>query len=162
MHALLNVVHVSGAILWAGGTLFLWLFVTPAAKVAGDGAAPFMGALIRGRLSTIMTWAAVVTVGSGVWLWVRTYDVIPPATFQGVAITVGALGGLTAFVVGTFRQGPTIRAMRSTLAEMSTGDGPPSAEQLQRMQQLRAAMTTYGNVLAVAVTVAMVGMGLAG
>lgn len=162
MHGLLNFIHVSGAIVWAGGIFFLWLFVTPAAKTAGDGAAPFMGALIRGRLADVMTWAAFITVGSGIWLWIRAFAVAPPATFAGVAITVGALAGLVAFLVGVFRQGPTIRLMRDTLAEMAAGDRRPSPELIDRLGVLRQAMATNGNLLAVSAAVAVAGMGLAG
>lgn len=162
MHAALNLIHVASAMVWAGGALFVALFVTPAARSAGDGAGPFMGALSRGPLADVMTGVSVLTVGSGVWLWVRAFGGAPPGDVRGFAVGVGAIAGIVAMLIALFRQRPTVKAIQALVAEMSSGDGPPSADQLGRMSVLRSRMMTTGNLLAVAAGIAVVGMGLAG
>ncbi len=162
MHSVLNMIHVSGAVLWGGAALYAALFLTPAAKAAGDAAGPFMAALVRGRLAATMTAASLVTVGSGLWLWIRRFGDSMPTGFAGVAISIGALSGITALGIALFRVLPTVRGVRALVTEMSSGDGPPSADQLERMGVLRARMTPAGNQLAVAVAVALIGMGLGG
>lgn len=158
MDAIARVIHIGGAVVWAGGALFVALFVTPAAKSAGPGAAPFMAALTRGRLATVMTWASLLTVGSGLWLWVLVFDGAPPATVEGIAISVGAVAGLAALAVAIGRQLPTIRGMRAALDEI--GDDPPTQDQAARMMALRSRMMANGNILGVLVAVAVVGMAL--
>lgn len=158
MDAIARVIHIGGAVVWAGGALFVALFVTPAARSAGPGAAPFMAALTRGRLATVMTWASLLTVGSGFWLWVLVFDGAPPSTLEGVAITVGAVAGLAALAVALGRQLPTIRGMRAVLDEI--GGNPPTDDQAGRMMALRSRMMTNGNVLAALVATAVVGMAL--
>ena len=49
MQAAFNLVHVASAFVWAGGAIFLALFVSRAAQAAGPAAGPFMSALLTGR-----------------------------------------------------------------------------------------------------------------
>jgi uncharacterized membrane protein len=162
VHSVLNMIHVSGAVVWGGAALYAALFLTPAANAAGDAAGPFMGALVRGRLIPFMTAASLLTVGSGLWLWARRFGDSMPTGFTGVAISIGALAGITALLIALFRLLPTARAVRSLVMEMSSAGGPPSSDQLGRMGMLRARMTSTGNLLAVVVAVALIGMGLGG
>lgn len=161
MHAIVEVVHVGSAFVWAGGAIFIAAFVGPAARAAGPGAGPFMGALLtRTRLLDVMTWLSILTVGAGIWLWVLDFQGNAPTGYKGAFITIGALAGISALGVALLRQRPTIVAMRSILLE--AGDGPPSDEQQAELGQLRAAMTRNGNVLAVVVAIAIVGMAVGG
>ncbi|HEY5685187.1 MAG TPA: hypothetical protein VIY70_07425 [Acidimicrobiia bacterium] len=162
MHSVLNMIHVSGAVLWGGAALYAAFFLAPAAKAAGDAAGPFMGALVRGRLAATMTAASLITVGSGLWLWIRRFGDSMPTGFSGVAISIGALAGIVALVIALFRVLPTVRAIRALVTEISSGDGPPSADQLGRMGMLRGRMVSAGNLLAGVVVVAVIGMGLGG
>lgn len=161
MHATLNLIHVGSAVLWAGGGLFLALFVSRAAKAAGPAAAPFMGALVtQTRLADVMTWASLLTVGSGLWLWARRFGSEMPSGAAGVALSLGALAGIGALGFAVVRQRPTIVAMQSLLGEMAGNDGPPTEEQTTRMTTLRGQMTANGNILAILLAVAVAGMAL--
>jgi uncharacterized membrane protein len=163
MQAVLRLIHIGDAFLWAGGALFLALFVTPAAKAAGDGAGPFMGALVmKTRLMTVMTIASILTVGSGLWLWVEAFGAMPPPGFKGVAISVGAVGGVLALGVALGMQRPTIVRLQGILGEVAGNGGPPNEDQMARLQAVRARMMKNGNLLAVCVGVAIVGMALGG
>jgi len=158
----LNLIHVGGAVLWAGSALFVYLFLTPAAEAAGEAAGPFMAALTRGRLTMAMTIAAHATVLSGIWLWFLRFDGPPSSDLSGAALSIGALAGLTAFGIAMGRQLPTIKAMKAQGAAIATADGPPSAEQVAAMGELRARMATNARLLAFAVGVAVIGMALGG
>ena len=163
MQAVLRLIHIGDAVLWAGGALFLALFVSPAAKAAGDGAGPFMGALVmKTRLMNVMTIASLLTVGSGLWLWLDAFGAMPPAGFKGVAISVGALGGILALGVALGMQRPTIIEMQGLLGEVAGNTGPPTEDQMARLQVVRARMLRNGNLLAVCVAVAITGMALGG
>lgn len=159
MHVTLNLIHVASAFIWAGGALFIALFVSRAAQAAGPAAGPFMGALLtRTQLADVMMWTGIFTVGSGAWLWWLDFGSAMPTGWKGVALSIGALAGISALVFGLARQRPTIMAMRQVVLDM--GGNPPSEEQAARMGALRAKMTGYGNALAVLVAVAITGMAL--
>lgn len=163
MHSVLRLIHIGDAIVWAGGALFLALFISPAAKAAGDGAGPFMGALVmKTRLMSVMTIASILTVGSGLWLWVDDFGAMPPAGFKGVAISIGALGGILALGVALGMQRPTVAELRSILGEVAGNGGPPTDDQMARLQATRGRMLRNGNLLAVCVAVAITGMALGG
>jgi hypothetical protein len=155
----LNLVHVASAFIWAGGALFIALFVSRAAQAAGPGAGPFMGALLtRTRLADVMLWASLLTVGSGAWMWGRNFGGGMPGGWRGAALAVGALAGLGALGLGLVRQRPTILSMQGLVVEMA--GNPPSEPQAARMGELRGRMTQYGNALAVLVGIAIAGMAL--
>jgi len=162
VHAVIEVVHVGSAFVWAGAALFIALFVSPAARAAGPGAGPFMGAMVtRTRLLDAMTWTSILTVGAGIWLWALDFDGAPTG-YKGAFITIGALAGISALGIALLRQRPTIVAMRDILVDVAATDGPPSESQGADLTELRAAMTRNGNVLAVLVVIAIVGMAVGG
>lgn len=159
MHVTLNLIHVASAFIWAGGTLFIALFVSRAAQAAGPAAGPFMGALLtRTRLADAMLWTSLLTVGSGAWLWGLDFGSDMPSGWRGVALSIAAVAGISALVFGLARQRPTILAMRQLVLDM--GGNPPSDEQAASIGALRAKMVSYGNILAVLVGVAIIGMAL--
>ncbi|MFP5331721.1 MAG: hypothetical protein ACLGHX_05105 [Acidimicrobiia bacterium] len=159
MHVTLNFVHVASAFIWAGGTLFIALFVSRAAQAAGPAAGPFMGALLtKTRMADAMLWASLFTVGSGAWLWTLDFGGSMPSGWKGVVLSIGALSGISALVFGLARQRPTILTMRQLVVDM--GGNPPTEEQAARMGALRAKMIGYGNILAVLIAVAITGMSL--
>ena len=159
MQAALNLVHVASAFIWAGGAIFLALFVSRAAQAAGPAAGPFMGALLtRTPLADVMLGASFLTVGSGAWLWVRAFGGEMPSGWRGAALSIGALAGIAALTLGLARQRPTILAMQRLMVELA--GGAPSEEQAVRMAGLRTKMTSFGNALAILVGIAITGMAL--
>lgn len=159
MHTTLNLIHVAGAFIWAGGTLFIALFVSRAAQAAGPAAGPFMGALLtKTRLADAMLWSSLLTVGSGAWMWVRNFGGGMPGGLRGAALSIAALAGIGALVLGLSRQRPTILAMQQLILDMA--GAPPSEAQAARMGTLRSTMTRYGNALAILMAVAITGMAL--
>ncbi len=161
MDAMLRLIHIGDAFVWAGGAIFMAMFVTPAANAAGPAAGPFMGALaLRTKLTEIMTAASILTVGSGLWVWIRRYGATTPTGYRGVAISIGAVAGIAALVVGVTRQRTTIMSMRALLTEV--GAGPPNEDQAGRLMGVRAQMMRLGNILAVLVSVAIAGMAIGG
>ncbi len=159
MNAILRLIHIGDAVVWAGGAIFMAMFVTPAATAAGPAAGPFMSALaLRTKLTEIMTAASLLTVASGLWLWFRRYGTTAPTGYRGVAISIGAIAGISALWVGATRQRQTIMSMRSLLTEI--GASPPNEDQAGRLMVVRNQMTGIGNVLAVLVSIAIAGMAI--
>lgn len=111
---------------------------------------------------TVMTIASILTVGSGLWLWVDAFGTMPPPGFKGVSISVGAVGGLVSLGVALGMQRPTIVRLQGILGEVAKNGGPPTADQMTRLQVVRTRMIKNGNLLALCVGVAIVGMALGG
>jgi uncharacterized membrane protein len=72
LYALLKLVHLSGVIVWIGGMFFTLFCLRPAALgLQPPVRVAFMQAVL-GRFFAVVTVAGLLTVGSGLWLVLRT------------------------------------------------------------------------------------------
>src|SRR5512144_190164 len=69
----LRIVHVVGAIFWAGGVLFATHFVEPALRDCGPDGARLDQALRRRHPADALLFTALLTLVSGFWLYLRGY-----------------------------------------------------------------------------------------
>ncbi len=152
-----NLLHVGGAIVWAGGTFAMAWFIGPAAAKAGPAAGPFMGALASGRMRMVMMVASVVTVLFGILMWTDAVEG-SPKDFRTWMLTIGALAGLVATGIGHGVQQRTARKLGGVQAELA-GD-PPTTEQAQRLGALQGKLMRTGVQLAWVMVIAIIGMTL--
>jgi hypothetical protein len=68
MTLFLRLVHIGAGVFWAGATMLMSWFVTPAAQQAGPGATPMLQRIMQRRLPEVMSGAGIVTVAAGLWL----------------------------------------------------------------------------------------------
>src|SRR5882762_7910660 len=114
----LRLVHVGGGALWVGMMAFMTFFLLPAIAEAGpQEGGKLMAALQRRRIMVIMPLIALLTIGSGFWLMARMYG--GPgnlaASRMGVALNVGAVAAIVAFLIGIiFMRAAMMRAMVTT------------------------------------------------
>ncbi len=155
--SVLNLLHVSSAIIWAGWSLAFAWFVMPAAAKAGPAAGPFMGALTSTKLRPTMLSASAVTLVSGILMWVEVVDGAPSG-FEGGMLSIGAFAGLAAIAIGHGFQAPTAKKMGGLAAELA--GNPPTPEQGAMIAQLQGKLQIYGTWLGWLMIVAVIGMSL--
>jgi hypothetical protein len=136
---LLRVAHVSGAVLWVGSGIFLFLHVLPTARVTQAAGQKFMEAL-GPRVSPFMNSVATTTIFSGALLYLRFFvggvDWIW-RTGAGIGFTVGALAGISSSVIGVAILGPTQARIGALGAAMSSAGTSPKPEQVAEMNRLQ-------------------------
>ncbi len=121
----LRIVHIVGAIFWAGGVLFATHFVEPALRDCGSDGAKLEQALRRRHSADAMLFAAVLTLASGFWLYLRAYGRVHPgmgATAPQVWFGVGGLLALVAFLLELLVTRPS--AARAAALELQLAQAP--------------------------------------
>ena len=113
----LRLVHVGGGAMWVGMMAFMTFFLSPALAEVGPEGGKLMAALQRRRIMVIMPVIALLTIGSGFWLMAHMYG--GPgnlaASRMGVALNVGAVAAIVAFLIGIIFMRPAMmRAMVTT------------------------------------------------
>jgi hypothetical protein len=122
----LRLVHVGGGAMWVGMMAFIVFFLTPALAEAGPESGKVMAALQKQRIMIIMPVIALLTLGSGIWLMIRVYG--GPGNLansrMGMALNVGALSAIIAFLIG-------IVFMRPLMMRAQTATDPAEAVRLR-------------------------------
>ncbi len=159
--ALLNLIHVAAAIIWAGVGFYQFIFLAPAVREAGPAGGAVMGRLLNGRLLQVMAIVPLLTVLAGLVLYWYVSGGLSAgylASWQGVVLTIGALAGIAAFFEGMMVTGPSASKMRDLGNQMA--GGPPTPEQAAQMQALGQRLGKAGSRAIIFLTVAVVGMAL--
>lgn len=161
----LRLVHVVAGMFWVGTTLFLAFFLAPVLGSAGPAAGPVMGGLQRRGMMTVLPISAILTLGSGVWLYQLVSGGSLAAYMRspvgGTFATAGALG-LFAFVLGMAVARPAaVTAVRvnQELASATDEAGRTRLQQRLRVLQRRNALAT--RIVAVLLIAAAAGMAVA-
>jgi hypothetical protein len=139
-----RLLHILGAIAWGGAIFVMVFFIQPTAKAIGPTAGPFMRELLsRRKIVTVVLWIALTTIVSGGFLYWHDWRAFGSygrfiKSRYGLALTLGAISALAAFLIGLFGTKPTIDRTFALGAQIaSVGDQPPPAlvGQLQAMQE---------------------------
>ena len=162
---LLRIVHVGGGIFWAGAGMFMAWFLGPAVKQAGPPGGAVMLRLSRGtRWNFAISATAVLTVLSGILLYVRNGTASAWAYMMsgtGITISLGAIVGIVALIVGGAIVGPTSAKIADLGEKMAGGDGPPSQSDAAEMGALQAKMERASNLQAILLAVSVLLMAVA-
>ena len=157
---LLRLIHILAGGFWAGAAILMGWFIGPAAQSVGPAAGPFMQALLRKRITTVLLTAGSVTVGAGLWLWAIRQPTM--GRWQDWALAIGALSAISALTIGIGLQRPTAARVQALGAQIINAGAPPTSEQSAEMGRLQGKMGRYGSTLAYLFTVALAGMALGG
>lgn len=136
----LRLIHVFSGVFWVGGAAIYILFITTAAKTAGPSGENFMQALVvRHRFPKVMTIASLLTILAGFLLYWNDssgFQLSWITTGVGLGFTIGALAGVSAFLVGNLGIGLTIEKMAALGAAIgSNSPTPTQAAQLAVLQK---------------------------
>jgi hypothetical protein len=140
-----RIIHILGAIAWAGSVFFNVVFIQPTAKTVGPAAGPFMRELLSTR--RLIDWIlrlAGITIVSGAFLYWHDWEVTGSlgdflGTSFGLWLTIGAIAALVAVGIGAFATRPTMaRSLEVGGRIAQAGDQPPPPELVQELQTLQA------------------------
>ena len=113
----LRLVHIGSGAMWVGMMAFMTFYLTPALAEVGPDAGKVMQALQKQKIMIVMPVIALLTIISGMWLMMRLYA--GPSDFaasrMGMALNVGALSAIVAFLIGVIFMRPLMdKAMAAT------------------------------------------------
>jgi len=113
----LRLVHIGSGALWVGMMAFMTFYLTPALNEVGPDAGKVMQALQRQKIMIVMPVLALLTIISGLWMMSRLYA--GPSDFSrsrmGMALNVGALSAIIAFLIGIVFMRPLMeKSMKTT------------------------------------------------
>ena len=162
---ILRLIHIGAGVFWAGGAIVLARFVIPAVGDTGPEGGKVVQALQKRGLMTALPAAAVVTILAGLVLYWRVsggYAGAFGGTPTGMALGVGALVSIAAFVIGiTIMRPSTMKAgaLAQALPQL-TDTGQRTARQAE-IQALRARAAVAANWVAALLGIAVVTMAVA-
>ncbi|MDH5588648.1 MAG: hypothetical protein OEZ65_10925 [Gemmatimonadota bacterium] len=161
----LRVIHIVLGVFWAGTIFFFVLLLEPAIRDMGPDGGKVLQALGRRGFLNIMPLAAVVTIVTGLGLYFLVGGGMETGwggTPMGIALGVGALASIVAFLLGWF-------GLRANALEL--GRLGPSLPELQdeaergaalaRIQALKDRNRTLGRVIGALLAVAVLTMAVA-
>lgn len=155
----LKVLHVFAGVLWMGGAIMLVFFIAPAIRATAPAGGVVMGHLsAKLKLPTVLNIAAWLTTLCGLALFWRISGGLHSSFFAsstGVALTIGSIAGVLAFIGAVFIQLP--RSKR--IAKLSAEAGPdPSPEQASLIQAEQQKFALGGKIVIGCFVVSLLGM----
>jgi uncharacterized membrane protein len=160
----LRSIHILSGTFWVGTALFFVLFLEPTLKASGPAGGTVMGRLTLTRFPLLMALASILTVGIGVVMYLidsHGLQVNWIASTPGIAITIGSLAGILAFIEGLIVQMPASNRMAALQKEILTAGGQPTPPQIQEMQALQEKISNASRLGAVLMVIAVLGMAVA-
>ncbi|MCI0554388.1 MAG: hypothetical protein L0287_25865 [Anaerolineae bacterium] len=152
---ILRLTHIFAGVVWVGATLMMHFYVGPSTDATGEAGQQVLRHLIaKGRFTTVMTVAGMLTVLAGYAMYWRDSDGFSSAwthSGPGIGFAIGGAAGLFGLI---FR----ILANRymAALGRLTAGlTGQPGQEQsqklvsLQKNQALLNMLSTWALIIAV-------------
>lgn len=138
--------HIVGGVFWAGAAILLYGFVVPSVAATRPESNKFMQHLAgKSGLTFWMTVASWATVVGGLALFAPVTGDLEPAIMRsprGMALSLGALLALGAFLEGNFVTAPNARKVGAIAREFE--GKAPTPEQLERLQTAQRKMVGAG------------------
>jgi len=147
-YVVLLFLHLTAGVFWAGGAITAGFFIIPAVLAAGPAGGPVMAGVVARRFPAVMTAAAVVSVLSGLRLYMIRFTPGWLSTGEGLVVTAGGLLGIGAFIVGVFVQRPTAQRLGALAAQIAATGAPPAPAQAAELQALRTRLGRIARVTA--------------
>ncbi len=156
----LRLIHILSAIFWMGSTLFIGLILEPAVDDLGPEGGKLMQKLAGGALNRAMSAAGLLTILSGLGMYVSHSGGFDPAVMfaERLPLTLGALAGFAALLVGLLVQGPASKRLNALGRQIATQGGPPTPEQAAQIVALRNTLSRGGKLETILMLLAVLGM----
>lgn len=165
LQLVLRILHIGSGVFWVGTAWFFFGWVEPTTKAIGPQAGPFMHHVVRQRrVVPFILGAATINVLAGVALYWRTSGGLNQtwlASSTGVALTIGGIAAIVAWLVGLFRIGPTVEELDSAGTAMATAGRPPTSDEAARFHALEARLHRLGQIDVVLLGIAVLTMATA-
>jgi uncharacterized membrane protein len=158
---LLRILHIGGGVYWVGGVLIMAFYISPTVSATAESGQKFIDYLMNNKkFSAGMTRGGVLTILAGLLLYWHDSSGFTSAWMRsgaGIGFGIGAGFALIGFIFG-------ILVGRKTKAMVHLGaqfQGKPTDEQMLQMQSLKKQQTTYLNLSAVTLVLALWAMAIA-
>jgi uncharacterized membrane protein len=148
--------HVLFGIVWAGGAIVAGFFIIPSVLEAGPAGGMVMAGVTRRKLPVVLTVSATLVLLTGVRLYMLRFNSQWLVTPEGLALTLGAILGLGAFILGVFVQKPTAERLGALAAQVAASGAPPTSAQAAELQALRERLGRVAKLTAWHLLVAVV------
>ena len=157
---LFRLIHIFSAIFWMGSTLFIGLILEPAVTALGPEGSKLMQRLAGGQLSRAMSIAGLLTILSGLWMYGSVSGGFDPAVMLSarLPLTLGALAGFAALLVGALVQARATGKLKSLGQQIAAQGSPPTPEQVAQMAALQNTLRRGGRLNALLMVLAVIGM----
>lgn len=154
---LLRILHIGAGILWVGGAVLVFRFIEPTVEEQGPGGQAFMNSMVqKRRLPIYFVLVSTISVVAGLILYVRGSYGLGSST--GLALTIGGLSAIVAWLLGTFGIKAMIDKLTRLSGEAAAAGGPPSAELLAEIHAAAATLKRIGQIDVVLLTIAVLAM----
>ena len=163
--ALLRLVHIGGAVFWAGSAFTFFLFVAPSLEVLPppNRKAFFDQFVGRRRFPTIVVGVATLTLLSGAVLYWRLSGNLNPiwlTSATGLGFTLGGVAGLIAWLIAALVIGPTFTRLGALGGEILAAGRPPTAEEGTRLAALGTRLRIASRALLVLLAISVLFMAI--
>jgi hypothetical protein len=161
----LRLVHIVAGTFWVGGALLNVAFLEPTVRASGAEGGRFMARLAGdAHYGPALSIASLFTIVSGFLLYRRISGGLHWAwvtTNTGMAFTIGALAGSTAFALGLGVIARTAGQLSALNAQVQTTGGSPLPEQVRQLDRLQARLHQAALIEAPLIIVAVSTMAIA-
>ncbi len=155
-YLILVFLHLLFGIIWAGGAIAAGFFIIPAVLEAGPAGGAVMAGVTRRKLPVVLSIAATLVLLTGVRLYMLRFTTQWFVTPEGLALTLGAVLGLGAFIIGLFVQTPTAEKLGALAAKIAASGAPPTPAQSAELQALRGRLGRVAKITAWHLLIAIV------
>lgn len=160
-----RIIHIVSAILWVGSGVFLVAFIGPTFQAFGPESGKYFAYLVRQRKAEVwFVTVSTLTVVAGGFLYWRTsggLDLNWMQTGIGIGFTVGAIAGITAWLLVLLVLTPTIHRLLDLGGQIAGGGGPPSQELMMRLQATQSRQKRVSYTIVTLILIAAVAMSTA-
>ncbi len=141
LYIVLRFLHILAGTFWVGSAVLTTAFLMPAARAMGPEGGKFVQFVLgKRRLSNYISVSAILTTVPGIAIyWLKTGALQSAWVFtsSGMFLTIGAITGIAAAILGGTVTAPTSARMESLSNEMQAAGGLPKPEQLAKLQELQ-------------------------
>jgi uncharacterized membrane protein len=147
-----RIIHIVAGVMWAGSIFLFIVFVRPSATAIAPAGAPFMAELLgRRRLANWLLLFASLTIVGGAYLYWKDWEAAGSLdawldTNFGLALTLGAIAAIVAFLFGLFGTRPNVERMLALGRRIAESGGPPAPELAAEMAAIQARLKTFGTI----------------
>ena len=151
----LRILHIAGGVLWVGSVMILAFTINPALQATGELGQKFIDYLIKHKkFGTQSSGPGAIAGIAGILLYWHDSRGLTSAWMHssvGIGFLVGAVLGLIAFIFGIL----TDRKLKAMAQLREQIESAPSGEQAAQLQLLGKQQTTYLNICAVTIVLAL-------
>jgi hypothetical protein len=162
--SLLRLIHIFSGVAWVGIAFVNIVYLQPAIReTAPEGQKVMQYLTSRTRFVATSYISATLTVLSGLIMFAILSQFRPEyfSTPYGTFLTIGALAGITGWLLVIFVIRGTLKRMQAIGRQIQTQGGPPTPEQGAEMSALSARLARFGQVGLVLIAIALFGMSVA-